>query len=211
MALLQKPPGSVCARVVRRLLVFPVIFLLLATVANAESPSYNSWQWNGFSRTLLTPSPSAAPVSLLSSILLSSSSSDTVVSESSVMASLGNSVSTTASSLSGVVYYDVNGDGVRESSDWAIRDAVVSLMSASSNTIVYTTTDENGAYSFKGLSADDYTITLLTPSTAPEQSQLVGILTDENESARLFGGWRRRGRHQHRRHPIEGRLYWHHV
>jgi hypothetical protein len=89
-------------------------------------------------------------------------------------------------SLSGVVYYDANFNGVRDSSDWAIRDAVVALTAASSNTVLIATTDENGAYTFKNLTADDYTITLLTPSTAPGATN-VGLLTDVNGSPVFTG------------------------
>ncbi len=178
MALLQKPPGSACVAVARRLLACLVLLPLLPTLADAETLSYDSWQWNGFSRTLLSPSTSSSPVSLLSSVLLSSWSSDNVVSETSVVSSMGDSAPGTAPSLSGTVYYDANGNGVRDSNDWAIRDAIVSLISASSSTIVYATTDENGAYSFKDLAPDDYSITVLSPSSAPGQSNLVGILTD---------------------------------
>jgi hypothetical protein len=187
MALLQKPPGVACAGFVRRLLACLVIFPLLATLANAEAISYNSWQWHGFTRTSPAPSSSASLVSQLSSVLLSSSPSSNVVSESAVVASLGDSTPSVSSSLSGFVYYDANSDGIRESTDWAIRDAIVSLMSASSNTVVLATTDENGEYSFKSLSPDDYTITLLTPSSAPGASKLVGILSDQNGTP-VFSG-----------------------
>jgi hypothetical protein len=116
---------------------------------------------------------------------LSSFSSDNdIVSESTVESALGTS--STGTSLSGVVYYDANFNGVRDSSDWAIRDAIVSLTAASTDTVLIATTDANGAYTFKNLTADDYTITLLTPSTAPGVTN-VGLLTDVNGSPVFTG------------------------
>jgi hypothetical protein len=184
MALLQKPPVSACACGVRRVLGCLVISLLLAALANAEITSYDSWQCNGFTRTALPPSPNASPLSILRSVLLSSWSADDIVPESAVASS--SATSGTAAFLSGVVYYDANFDGVRDSGDWAIRDAIVSLTCASDNTVLIATTDANGAYSFKSLNADDYTITLLTPSTAPGVPK-EGILTDANGSP-IFTG-----------------------
>jgi hypothetical protein len=179
MVLLQKPPVSACAWAARRVLGCLAISLLLATLANAEIIGYDSWQWNGFSRTLLPPSPNSSPISILSSILLNSWSSDNIVSESAVASTL--TTSGLDASLSGVVYFDANFDGIRDSGDWAIRDAIVSLTSPSTDTVLIATTDANGAYSFKNLNANDYTLTLLTPSAAPEAStNMVGILTDQD-------------------------------
>jgi hypothetical protein len=79
--------------------------------------------------------------------------------------------------LSGTVFFDANGNGVCDSSDWAIRDAIVSLTSASTNTVLIATSDKNGVYTFKSLPADDYTITLMTPSTVPGAAN-TGTLTD---------------------------------
>jgi hypothetical protein len=184
MTLLQKSPVSVCANVARYVLGCLVISLVFAGLANADTlgvDSYNSWQWNGFSRTLIAPSDSSASTSILASLSSQSWSSANVVSESAVESAVAaSSSSTTSTSLSGVVYYDENGDGIRESSDWAIRDAIVALLPASSDTIVYATTDKDGVYTFKNLTADTYTVTLMTPSTAPGQSVTVGILADEN-------------------------------
>ena len=82
-------------------------------------------------------------------------------------------------SLSGVVYYDANFNGVRDSGDWAICDMVVSLSDASNDTVLIAITDANGAYTFKSLPTDDYTITLTTPTVSPGVTA-EGILTDAN-------------------------------
>jgi len=179
MAFLQKPPVSACAKNARCVFGCLAITLLFATLASGETlsvSSYNSWQWNGFSRTPLAPSPSASPLSLLASVLLPSWSSDSIVSESTLESSSAGPLAN-AATLSGVVYCDENRDGVRDSGDWGIRDAILSLTSAYSSTVVIAVTDAQGAYSFQNLPADDYTITLLTPSTLPGQTN-VGTLTD---------------------------------
>jgi hypothetical protein len=184
MALLQKSPLAACAVGVRPVLGCLVILALLATFANAEIIGYDSWQSNGFSRTLLPSTPSSSPVSLLASVLLASWSSDNIQSENSVVSSLDTS--TTASSLSGTVYFDENFNGVRDSGDWAIRDAIISLTSASSPTVLIATTDCNGEYTFTNLAVDDYTITLLTVSSAPGVTN-EGYLTDA-DGADVFTG-----------------------
>jgi hypothetical protein len=186
MAPFQRPPVSACVRGMRCVLACLAISLLLGTLANAEIIGYDSWQWNGFSRTSLPPSPNASPMSILASVLLTSWSSDNIVPVSAVTSSQGTS--DTYASLSGVVYFDANFDGIRDSGDWAIRDAIVALTSASTDTVLIATTDANGNYTFKNLNADDYSITLLTPSAAPEESKNgAGILTDQSGAA-VFSG-----------------------
>jgi hypothetical protein len=96
------------------------------------------------------------------------------------------SAETSNTTLSGAVYFDENFNGVRDESDWAIRDAVVSLTAASTDTVLIATTDENGEYTFTNLAVDDYTITLLTVSSAPGVTN-EGYLTDKN-GADVFSG-----------------------
>ena len=175
MATLQKAPVSACAWVARCLLGCLMVSAL-ATLANAEIIGYDSWQYSGFTRTPLAASANASPVSLLSSILLSSSlSSDNVVSESIASSTVSQSDGT--ASLTGVVYFDANFNGARDSDDWAIRDAIVSLTAASSDTVLIATTDKYGNYTFSNLAVDDYTITLLSPTTAPGTTS-AGFLED---------------------------------
>jgi hypothetical protein len=76
------------------------------------------------------------------------------------------------------VYYDVNGDGVRDSTDWGIRDAVVSLRLANSGSaLASVVTAYDGSYSFGTLTAGDYAVTLLTPGDQPGQPS-VGTIVD---------------------------------
>jgi hypothetical protein len=181
MTLIHKSSVSACALNVRGVLGCIGITLLFATLASGETlSSYGVWQWNGFARSSYVSGDSSSS-SLLSSVPLSSSFSDTVVSESSMELATVGSLSG-AAILSGVVYYDENGNGVRDTTDWAIRDAVVSLTLTNSTTVVTTVTDYNGAYSFKNLAAGDYTVTLLTPSTQPG-TPAVGTITDAGGAA----------------------------
>jgi len=122
--------------------------ILFATIACGDTiDSYNSWCWNGFTRTSAAgPYNPAVPIT-------------TPPQENSVGP---NTVD--GATLSGVVYYDVNANGVRESTDWAIRFATVSL-TLEGNTSSYSyTTGKDGAYAFTNLSVGTYTATLLTVS-----------------------------------------------
>ena len=135
---------------------FAVICLcLVASTAFGETlSSYNSWQWNGFTRTTSPSSHNTASQSSSSSSLISAGSS------------LTNPVTTIISgaSLAGTIYYDVDADGVRDSTDWAIRYANVSLSLAGSTATSTYRTGKDGAYTFAGLNAGTYTVTLTTVS-----------------------------------------------
>jgi hypothetical protein len=125
---------------------------MVASPARSDTiSSYGPWQWNGFTRTM--PSSSSDAPSF-SSFFSSSASSPSLTS------------TTSGASLSGTVYYDVNGDGIRESTDWAIRYAEVSLSLAGSTVTSTYTTGKDGTYTFAGLAAGDYTLTLLTTSNS---------------------------------------------
>jgi hypothetical protein len=181
MALHQKPPVSARAKVARYALTCLALSLLSVAPTRGESlgvANYYSWQWGGFSRTQFVPTANSYPTSLLAAVMLRSWAADSIVSESTVESSTATVVVNPAS-LSGVIYFDENQNGVRDSGDWAIRDAIVSLTPASTSTVVTAVTDQDGNYSFQNLAADDYTITLLTPSSVPGQIN-VGTLKDAN-------------------------------
>jgi hypothetical protein len=96
----------------------------------------------------------------------------------STLLSSSSSAGKGAAKLSGVVYCDEDGDGVLETSDWAVRDAVLALTFAGSNDVLLkAVTSADGSYSFTGLAAGKYTITLLTPSSKPGKIG-IGILED---------------------------------
>ena len=57
--------------------------------------------------------------------------------------------------LSGSTYYDVNGNGERDGSEFGIEGLTVSLSGVGS-----TTTDANGDYSFFGVDEDDYSVSV---------------------------------------------------
>lgn len=85
---------------------------------------------------------------------------------------------TGTASLSGVVYDDINANGIRDSSDYGIFDATVTISLANSNTVLasaYTTS--NGSYSFTNLTAGAYKVTLTTLSTNPSTPS-IGSITD---------------------------------
>jgi len=156
--------------------------LMLASMSSGETIAvYTSWQWNGFSR-------SATSASLPASNLPSSSSSEVAsipesgLSLTSASDTAAISLNSGSASISGVVYYDANGNCIREASDWAIPDAKVALvLESTGETLATLVTDKDGAYSFTGLAADTYTVTLTTPSSVPEEP-CVGIVFDANNN-----------------------------
>src|SRR5205823_14065507 len=84
----------------------------------------------------------------------------------SVVSPYGDEPEKVTSGISGTVFCDNNLSGTLDSSssgDTLESGAVVTLYSG--NTAIGTeTTDSNGAYSFTGLDAGTYTVTLTTPS-----------------------------------------------
>lgn len=70
--------------------------------------------------------------------------------------------------ISGMVFNDLDNDGVLDPAEIGYQDATVTLSGAASTSA---TTDSSGSYSFSGLNAGSYTITLTTPahytSTSP--------------------------------------------
>jgi hypothetical protein len=163
-----------CSRHARNLLLCLAVALLLASPANAgllggSSYSYYSWQWGGFSRS--GPLPAVTP-----SVSLALASSRSSTGRTLNLAAAAGS----EASLSGVVYYDEDQDNVRESTDWGIRDAIVVLTGLNTGTKLTAVTTNDGVYSFSGLPADDYTISLSTPGNQPEQPSPGSIFDASN-------------------------------
>ena len=80
-------------------------------------------------------------------------------------------------SILGYVYLDVNDNGTPDPTDWAIIGAKVgiSLQGSTDVSIVYSKDD--GSYTFSGLTAGTYLVTMLTPCTKPGKTTL-GVLRD---------------------------------
>jgi hypothetical protein len=139
--------------------------------------SYNTWQWNGFSRSSWVPvylGDSAAAESSLAAFSTSPSATSLTATSLDAVAA----ASTGGTTLSGVGDYDANGNGVRESTDFGVSGADVSITLAGSGSALATTyTGSDGSYTFSNLAAGNYTVTLLTPGSDPEQPT-VGTLTD---------------------------------
>lgn len=68
------------------------------------------------------------------------------------------------STLSGVVYKDVNADGARDGGDPAIANVTITLRDALNTIVATTTTNAGGAYSFVGLPSGSYTIQETQPA-----------------------------------------------
>jgi len=132
--------------------------------------SYDSWCWNGFTRSG-PPSSSlstSSPLPLTYSALSGSGLSDAVG----------------TASLSGYVYLDADYDGIMDASDWAIADAEISLTYDGSTDPIIAYSNKDGLYSFSFTPPTStvpvkYSIAMLTPSELPGQVTL-GQLSDGN-------------------------------
>jgi hypothetical protein len=147
------------ARRARCIGICTAAILLSVALAQGETiDSYYLWQWKGFIRT--------SPVS-----------TNGPSSSSSLVASLdaASNESSGSTSLSGVVYYDTNGNGVRDTDDYGIRDALLTL--TTSDSTVSTRSSASGGYSFSDLSPGTYAIALSIADSNPG-TITVGTITD---------------------------------
>ena len=76
------------------------------------------------------------------------------------------------SSIAGTVYEDSNGDDSFNGSDFNRSGIVVTLKDGSGNVVATTTTDSSGNYSFTGLDAMSYTISIVTPQGYPVEEDV---------------------------------------
>ncbi len=70
----------------------------------------------------------------------------------------------TLGSLSGVVYFDANGDGVQDNGETGISGVTVTLDDSKGNVLTTTLTNSSGGYSFGGLTAGTYSVVETQPS-----------------------------------------------
>ena len=66
-------------------------------------------------------------------------------------------------SISGYVFVDVNDNGIMDTSDWAISGAEIQLSVPGSSGVTIAYSKQDGSYTFSGLSAGTYSVTMLTP------------------------------------------------
>lgn len=88
-----------------------------------------------------------------------------------------------ASSLSGYVYTDINGNGQRESGDLGISGITINLTGVDAFGRVVNrqaTTDANGLYQFLGLTGGTYTLTEAAPSYVVDGRETIGSLGGSN-------------------------------
>ena len=83
-------------------------------------------------------------------------------------------------SLSGVVYYDANGNGAVDAMDWGIAEARILLSLAGSDEPAITiSTASDGTFQFAALPAGEYTLTMLTECSKPG-TDLLGAVRDKD-------------------------------
>ncbi|GAA2658384.1 conserved repeat domain-containing protein [Actinosynnema pretiosum] len=77
-------------------------------------------------------------------------------------------------SISGAVYYDANGNGVRDAGEVGIPNATVTLTDAAGDVDLLVTTANDGSYSFAGLPPGTYTIVETTPTGYDDGQETIG-------------------------------------
>ncbi len=68
--------------------------------------------------------------------------------------------------ISGVTFFDANGDGLANSGEPRMRNVTVELLDSTSVVVATTTTSTSGAYSFTNIFPGDYTVRFTNPNTA---------------------------------------------
>ena len=93
-------------------------------------------------------------------------------------------------SISGLVFFDVNGDGLFNNSDYGLADIVVRLF-IDSTQVGMTTTDASGLYKFSNLSAGNYKVKVDDPPvlqlTNPPNPKNVSLTVGEHKVGINFG------------------------
>lgn len=99
------------------------------------------------------------------------------------------------SAISGTVWNDADGDGVRTDDESGVADVTVTLTDAD-GTVVETSTDSDGAYAFDSIAAGDYTVrvdrgsfsTTVRQTAGPENSTAtLTLLSDQKRTGLDFG------------------------
>jgi hypothetical protein len=138
--------------------------------------SYDDWQWNGFTRSGWVPTVAVGSAAPTVYALLNNGT--TVLSATADPSAVA--VDDGTATLSGVVYVDENGDGIRDTSDWGIAGASVSIsLVGGASPLAVAVTGRDGSYTFSGLASGDYLVSLLTPSSEPGQPS-IGSLVSAN-------------------------------
>ena len=90
---------------------------------------------------------------------------------------LNQNFGNTVASLSGIVYFDSNANGVQETGEPGISGTLITLTGTDvlgSPVSLTTTTDSNGRYTFSNLLAGNYTLTQTQPAAYNQGSNTVG-------------------------------------
>ncbi len=85
--------------------------------------------------------------------------------------------------LSGIIYCDTNQNCSTDECDWGIAEAEISLTKVgSSDPAIIVLSGKDGSFSFTGLSAGTYTISMLTPLSQPG-TDMLGMVYDKSGKA----------------------------
>ncbi|MBP0492577.1 SdrD B-like domain-containing protein [Pararoseomonas indoligenes] len=89
--------------------------------------------------------------------------------------------------VSGAVFTDSNGDGIRATGDAAVVGATVQLVNTSGAVVATTTTSSTGAYSFTGVAPGTYQVQFVSPSGTVFTLQNQGLNTAVDSDAGANG------------------------
>jgi hypothetical protein len=91
-----------------------------------------------------------------------------------------NSEGAAFSSISGIVYVDLSGDGTFQTGDWGVRNALLELYNQNNQLAGETRTNVYGQYSFADLPSGTYTLMNTTPSSAGNTANIGQIMDASN-------------------------------
>ena len=165
-----------------------MVLLLAAPGLCSSVDVYNSWQWNGFTRSS-APAAGDALVSFTSAVSDASESVATTVSPVKASASVA-SLGASGATIQGIVYCSGSSySDVLTSTQWAISGAQVSLTVVGSNAAPsIATTQADGSYTFSDLPAGTYTVTMLTPVASSSNNTLGQVAKAQQQVVAMNDG-----------------------
>ncbi len=182
-------PTKACLWHVRTVWLCVGALFCAATPSFSESMppvNYNAWRWSGSATvpSLAPPQTSSTIASHYAASTASSSSAASLVVASLIYSEVAGSFNfgVGTASLSGLVFYDKNGNGLQDISqnDWGIAGATIALTKVGSNSpALNLLSNSDGSFKFTGLPAGTYTLAMLTPSSAPGQDVL-GVVQNKS-------------------------------
>ncbi|MCK7513020.1 MAG: IPTL-CTERM sorting domain-containing protein [Desulfobacterales bacterium] len=92
-------------------------------------------------------------------------------------------------SITGLVFYDINGNGVQDAGEPALPGVTITLRNSANAVVATTTTDANGNYSFANLPPGQYTVSQTVPPgfVGSTNTTVPVTVTPEGAATAVFG------------------------